>query len=66
MAKAFKYYGNAKTKETQRFVEMFDTFFDCLNVRHPTEYMRRLKPNLKPYSKIDDERFTVSHRFSIG
>ena len=56
MAKAFKYYGNAKTKETQRFVEMFD----------PTEYMRRLKPNLKPYSKIDDETFTVSHRFSIG
>ena len=38
---------------------MCDQFFDCLNVRHPTEYIQRRKPNIKPYTSIDDERFTV-------
>ena len=60
VAKALAYYGDADTIETQRFIMMFDRFFDCLNVRHPAEYIQRRKPNLKPYISNDDERFTVS------
>ena len=39
---------------------MFDQFFDCLNVRHPEMHIKRRKPNLKPYSRPDDERLKVS------
>lgn len=59
MAKALGYYDDATTVETQRFVRMFDKFFDCMNVRHPTEHIQRRKPNVKPYARMDDERFTV-------
>lgn len=59
VAKAFAFYGDTKTDETQRFVKMFDQFFDCLNVRHPTEYIKHRKPLLKPYTSKDDERFAV-------
>ena len=56
IAKALAFVGDPKTT---RFVKNFDTFFDCLNVRHPSEHIQRLKPNLKPYSSADDERFNV-------
>lgn len=59
VAKALDFYGDSKTRETQRFVRNFDIFFDCLNVRHPTEYIRRRKPNLEPYTSKDDVRFNV-------
>ena len=59
VAKGFAFYGDPKTTETQRFIKNFDIFFDCLNVRHPFEYIKRKKPNLKPYTSTDDERFTV-------
>ena len=38
VAKAFEFYGSTDTTETQRFVEMFDKFFDCLNVRNLDEH----------------------------
>lgn len=66
VAKAFAYYGDSKTVETQRFVEMFDKFFDCLNVRHPTEHIRHRKPFLRPYTSTDDERFTVCYALTIS
>lgn len=34
-------------------------FFDCVNVRHPSEHIRHCKPNLEPYTNKDDERFAV-------
>ena len=37
---------------------MFDSFFDCLNVRNSTESVTKLKPFLAPYSSVNDERFT--------
>lgn len=61
VAKAFDYYGDWETQETQRFVATFDKFFDCLNVRSPQEHIKRLKPNLKPYETIDD----MTQRLSI-
>ena len=29
--------------------QVFDSFFDCLNVRSATEWYQRKKDNLKPY-----------------
>ena len=48
------------TEETERFCLMFDRFFDMLNTRAIDEGMRRKKPDLKPYEKVDDERFQVN------
>ena len=59
-AEGLRVYGGEEMVETERFVRMFDKFFDCLNVRSPDEHQRRLKPNLKPYTRSDDERLTVS------
>ena len=44
-------------KETERFVSMFDQFFDCLNVR---KWIKKRKPDLKPHYKADDPRLEVS------
>ena len=60
VAKAFEFYGDSETTETQQFVDHFDTFFDCLNVRSLREHQTKRKPNLKPYRSKDDERLTVS------
>ena len=57
---AFKYFGDPDTTETQRFVSYFDTFFDCLNVRSWQEWVKKRKPNLKPYQSPGDERLVVS------
>ena len=35
--------------ETQRFVRMFDKFFDCLNTRHLDAGVHVRKPDLSPY-----------------
>lgn len=59
MAKALQFYGDPQTSETQRFVEFFDAFFDCLNVRNSQEYIKKRKPNLKPYTDPNDGRLTV-------
>lgn len=59
VANAFDFYGDEGTLETQRFILKFDTFFDCLNGRHPSEHIKRRKPNLKPYTSPVDERFKV-------
>ena len=61
VAKSFDFYGDPATRETQRFILMFDSFFDCLNVRNRDEHAKRRKPNLSPYTSPDDARFKVSH-----
>jgi hypothetical protein len=53
VAKAFAFYGDLRTVETERFVKNLDTFFDYLNVRHPLEHLKCLKPNLEPYTIRD-------------
>lgn len=60
MASAFEFYGSSETTETQIFVETFDKFFDCLNVRNLDEHRKRRKPNLEPYRSSDDKRLSVS------
>ena len=56
---AFSYFGDAKTKETEKFVLNFDRFFDCLNVRSLNEWAAKHKPDLKLYSSVDDPRLEV-------
>ena len=60
VASAFSYYNDPSTTETQKFVSYFDKFFDCMNVRSTTEWRKKKKPNLKPYTSIEDERLEVS------
>ena len=59
VADLFEYYGDASTTETKRFVMTFDKFFDCLNVRDLHQWVKKLKPDLKPYRKVTDARFEV-------
>ena len=49
-------YGDAKTSETVKFCCIFDKFFDCLHVRNNSEYIKKKKPNRKPYTDPEDER----------
>ena len=60
VADAFVYYGDTETKETETLCRMFDRFFDCLNVRSLSEWQKKKKPDLKPYSSSDDERLKVT------
>ena len=62
-AKALEYYKDPATKEIQRFCQMFDHFFDCLNVQSYTEGRKKRKPDLLPYRTIKDTRFKVTHVF---
>ena len=54
---ALKEYGQPETAGTAKYCEMFDNFFDCLNVRNTTECITKQKPFLSPYTSVDDERF---------
>ena len=60
MASAFDYFGLKETTETAKFVKIFDTFFNCLNVRCFSKGDKCRKPNLKPYTEAADPRFNVS------
>ena len=51
-------YGPPEAVATTRFCKMFDSFFDCINVRNTHEVNLKRKPFLKPYESLDDERFT--------
>jgi len=59
VADAMEFYGIPDTKETIRFVRMFDKAFDCLNGRNLTECKLRRKPDLRPYRRCDDPRLQV-------
>ena len=50
-------FGPPEAIATARYCEMFDSFFDCLNVRNCDKYKTKQKPFLKPYSTTDDVRF---------
>ena len=54
---ALKSFDPQEAAGTALYFEIFDKFFDCLNVRNCTEHITKQKPFLKPYSSIYDERF---------
>ena len=60
VANGFDFYGLEETKETEKFVRMFDKFFDCLNVRCTSAGVHHRKPDLRPYRSPDDPRLKVS------
>ena len=50
-------YGSHAESGTAKFCEMFDKFFDCLNVRSRKEHLLKRKPYLAPYTMEDDFKF---------
>ena len=59
MSNAIKLTGGPDAQETAKFIEMFDKFFDCLNVDNLNEGNQEKKDFKKPYEKKDDIRLTV-------
>ena len=51
---ALEKFGPPEPAGTAQYCNMFDNFFDCFNVRDK----REIKPFLKQYETIDDERFS--------
>lgn len=47
-------------KETERFVRIFDRFFDMLNTRSMNESIFKRKPDLAPYRTSEDTRLMVN------
>lgn len=43
-----------------RFIRIFDTVFDILNIRHVSEWKQKRKPDLKPFESSHDKRLEVS------
>lgn len=54
-----KLTGGDKVTETVRFVEMFDKFFDCLNVNNFTTGRQKRKVFKVPYRSAHDFRLKV-------
>eukprot|EP00795_Rhopilema_esculentum_P004986 gene4986-21354_t len=50
-------YGPTQASATANYILMIDKFFDLCNVRSLTEGDHKIKPFLKPYKDINDERF---------
>ena len=59
-SKSLGYYALEEAMETEKFVQLFDKCFDCLNVRCTSASVRRWKPDLRPYRSPDDPRLKVS------
>nr|XP_054764639.1 uncharacterized protein LOC129271286 [Lytechinus pictus] len=49
--------GDTSTDGTRQYIEMFNKFFDCLNVSTLLEGQRKRNPNMMPYSSVNDQRF---------
>ncbi|XP_033114326.1 uncharacterized protein LOC117114745 [Anneissia japonica] len=57
VANALECHGQYYTASTAKFIRMFDTFFDCLNVSRLHQDSHSLKPALAPYRSSDDWPF---------
>ena len=58
MSVALREFASSDTEQTATYCENLDAFFDCINVRSLTEANRKRKPFLRPYTTINDERFS--------
>ena len=56
VAEALAYEKKPYTAETERFVRVFDKFFDLMNVRSLREGIHKRKPNLHPYRNDQQSR----------
>jgi len=58
MSAVLSHFNNDECSETAKYCKLVDSFFDCFNVRNPTEGKLRNKPFMYPYTSIHDERFS--------
>ena len=56
---ALKLNGGPEAEESAKFAEMFDHFFDCLNVNSFDEGKHQRKPFKDPYRSMKDFRLKV-------
>eukprot|EP00794_Sanderia_malayensis_P001641 gene1641-1822_t len=61
-----KNYGSKDAVGTAVYCEMFDTFYDCFNVRSQLEHIKKIKPFLAPYTSPDDPRFEWLENCMLG
>ena len=59
-------FGSPGSSGTSKYCQMFDQFFDCLNVRSLEEHKRERKPMLAPYTDIGDARFQFLENDFLG
>ena len=65
VANASTYMDQDMTTETRLFIAMMDRFFDCLNVKSPTEGVCKRKECRLPYQTPTDWRFKVCNVIKI-
>ena len=58
VAIALRETGKEDVTGTAEFCEMMNGFYDCTNVRSPTEHVRKKNAFTKPYESAEDERLT--------
>eukprot|EP00112_Aurelia_sp_Birch-Aquarium-sp1_P006927 Seg1756.13 transcript_id=Seg1756.13/GoldUCD/mRNA.D3Y31 product=Catalase protein_id=Seg1756.13/GoldUCD/D3Y31 len=58
VAEILKSFGPQDAKGTAQFCNMFESFFDCMNIRNTVEHKLKCKPFLKPFESVDDERLS--------
>ena len=59
-------YCGPESGETAKFILLMDRFFDCLNTRSKKEAIYERKPDLLPYTSIDDPRFEFLESEFLG
>ena len=61
VSKALPLVVGEQATETSQFVDIFDKFFDIMNVKDFTSGASYQKQFLQPYRRSDDERLKVMH-----
>lgn len=51
-------YGDPEVLETAQYCDLIDQLFDIMNIRNCDKHTLKRKPFLKPFSSVNDERFT--------
>ena len=59
VANALEESGDNDVLETAKFCRMMNSFFDCTNVRSRTEHIHKKNEFIKPYTSLNDERFST-------
>ena len=54
-----------EAKGTVKFIRMIDRAFDCMNVRSKYEGAKKRKPDLLPYTSLNDPRFKVCVIYNV-
>ena len=57
VSQALQTFGPTEAHTTATYCQMFDKFFDCMNVRNTTEFGKKAKPFLQHYKSEQDEHF---------